>query len=247
DATDDEVRAAAATAHVTDFADEMPHGLDEVVGPGGSNLSGGQRQRVAFARAVLRDPEILILDEATSAVDALSEQLIHEALAEFAEGRTVFLVTHTVRKSLLDLVTRVAVMEQGVLAGVGPHNELLKNNAAYRSLYEAQTDDPGAIPASFGPDGSSDSPLEQARAAYRRSRPAGLHPGAISFDADSIDRLDEADAPPVDVGPQPDPVAYHYASHGQIFDPDEPKAEAESDEDDDDRHILPLRATGTDG
>ncbi|MEM9701615.1 MAG: ABC transporter ATP-binding protein, partial [Planctomycetota bacterium] len=143
DATDDEVRAAAATAHVTDFADEMPHGLDEVVGPGGSNLSGGQRQRVAFARAVLRDPEILILDEATSAVDALSEQLIHEALAEFAEGRTLFLVTHTVRKSLLDLVTRVAVMEQGVLAGVGPHNELLKNNAAYRSLYEAQTDDPG--------------------------------------------------------------------------------------------------------
>ncbi|WP_171189487.1 ABC transporter ATP-binding protein [Alienimonas chondri] len=248
DASDDEVRAAADQARVTDFADGLPNGLDEVVGSGGSNLSGGQRQRVAFARAILRDPEILILDEATSAVDALSEQLIHEALAEFVEGRTVFLVTHTVRRSLLDLVTRVAVMEQGELAGVGPHEELLENNSAYRRLYEAQSDE-----AAAGGSPKPEDPLSKGRAEYRKARPAGLHPGAIAFDADSIDQYDPTDErrdgrPSQRAGYQPDPVAYHYASVGQIFDPDEVSEDsADSEDEDPGRNILPLRATGTDG
>ncbi|MFH5803653.1 ABC transporter ATP-binding protein [Alienimonas sp. DA493] len=246
DATDEEVRAAAVTARVVDFADDLPNGLDEIVGSGGSNLSGGQRQRVAFARAVLRDPEILILDEATSAVDALSEQLMHEALKEFAEGRTVFLVTHTVRRSLLELVTRVAVMEHGQLAGVGPHAELLESNAAYRSLYEAQTDDGGL------PDAAPrrEKTVAKSRPDYRPMRSPSLHPGAINFDADEIDQYDPADHKSDrkrDVGFQPDPVAYHYASVGQIFDPDEVAEDADDDEDDDGRNILPLRATGTDG
>ncbi|QDT14498.1 Lipid A export ATP-binding/permease protein MsbA [Alienimonas californiensis] len=243
DATEDEIRAAARTARVTDFADTMPNGLDEIVGSGGSNLSGGQRQRVAFARAVLRDPEILILDEATSAVDALSEQLIHEALKEFAAGRTVFLVTHTVRRSLLELVTRVAVMEQGQLAGVGPHLELLESSAAYRGLYEAQSDEAAAA-------ARAEKAASRTRTDYRPMRSPSLHPGAINFDPDEIDQYDPADRTPPRKPPgfQPDPVAYHYASVGQIFDPDEVAEHADDDdEDDSQQHILPLRATGTDG
>ena len=209
-ATDEEVRAAAVTARVTDFADDLPHGLDEIVGAGGSNLSGGQRQRVAFARAVLRDPEVLILDEATSAVDALSEQLIHEALREFAVGRTVFLVTHTVRRSLTELITRVAVMESGRLAGEGTHADLLEGCPAYRSLYEAQTEDAAPVTA----------PVAPAPPGGESSGPA-VHPGAITFDDAAIDHFTAED---------------HAAAD-----------EEELEEDDAGPHILPLRATGTDG
>ena len=214
-ATDERVRAAAETARVTDFADDLPHGLDEIVGPGGSNLSGGQRQRVAFARAVLRDPEVLILDEATSAVDALSEQLIHEALAEFCKGRTVFLVTHSLRRSLADLITKVAVMEAGSLVAVGTHADLIDSCPAYRGLYEAQTDEAAAVTSTFAPG------LPAAGTSVMAAAPAAEtgHPGAIAFDAASIDRYDPADHP-------------------------EPEIE---EEDDDGPHILQLRATGTDG
>ena len=219
DATDDEVRAAAVTARVTDFADALPNGLDQVVGAHGSNLSGGQRQRVAFARAVLRDPEVLILDEATSAVDALSEQLIHEALAEFARGRTVLLVTHTVRRSLAELVTRVAVMEGGMLVGAGAHADLLEENPAYRRLYEAQANDAAGVSAAFGP--APPAAAIRARIVYQSALPqaalpqpalpADPHPEASPFDDAVVDRYDPADHPH-------DPGNRYYAG-GEFYDP----------------------------
>src|SRR5262249_34102594 len=98
---------------------------------------GGQRQRIALARAILRDPAILILDEATSAADAESESLIHEALKSFIPGRTVLLISHTMSASLLDFVTRIVVMEEGRVPGSGKHDELLASCSVYERLYNA--------------------------------------------------------------------------------------------------------------
>lgn len=137
-ATQAEIEAAARRAQVTQFLDQFPQGLETGVGEKGQRLSGGQRQRVALARAILRDPAILILDEATSAVDAQSESTIHDVLQEFVEGRTVFLITHSVTSRLLDFVTRIVVMENGRLIASGPHNTLMQTCNAYQRLYQAQ-------------------------------------------------------------------------------------------------------------
>ena len=192
-ATDEEVRRAAETARVTDFSDDLPGGLDAVVGSKGSKLSGGQRQRIAFARAVLRDPEVLILDEATSAVDALSEKLIHDALREFCAGRTVFVVTHAVRQSLLDVITTVAVMDRGELRAAGPHDRLLETCPAYRRLYSAQSDD------ARGADGRPAAPPRPLTgppaAATRTAGAPNAHPDAIAFDPAAVDFYDPADHP----------------------------------------------------
>lgn len=138
DATSEEILAAAEQAHVTQFLDQFPEGFQTRVGEKGSRLSGGQRQRIALARAMLRDPAILILDEATSAIDAQSEFLIHKALASFTKGRTTFIITHSVTQSVLDLVTRVVVMEQGQLVAVGTHHELIQSCPQYQRLYRMQ-------------------------------------------------------------------------------------------------------------
>jgi len=111
DATDVEVFEAARRAYAADFIENMPEKYGTVVGPGGQRLSGGQRQRIALARAFLRDPEILILDEATSQIDAESEQLIHDSLEEFAQGRTVILISH--RTSALCLGDRILEVRDG--------------------------------------------------------------------------------------------------------------------------------------
>jgi subfamily B ATP-binding cassette protein MsbA len=133
-----EIERAAEQAHVTQFLDQLPEGFATPVGEKGSRLSGGQRQRISLARAILRDPSILILDEATSAIDSQSEYLIHKTLAEFVKGRTTFIITHSVTQSILDLVTRIAVMEQGQLRACGTHAELLESCAAYQRLYRMQ-------------------------------------------------------------------------------------------------------------
>lgn len=138
DATDDEILAAATQAHVTQFLDQFPEGFETRVGEKGSRLSGGQRQRIALARAMLRDPSILILDEATSAIDAQSEFLIHKALADFTKDRTTFIITHSVTQSVLDLVTRIAVMEQGQLVALGTHHELIQSCPQFQRLYRMQ-------------------------------------------------------------------------------------------------------------
>ncbi|WP_420824749.1 ABC transporter ATP-binding protein [Streptomyces spiramenti] len=138
DATDEEIRAAARAAQADGFVAALPEGYDTLVGEQGLTLSGGQRQRVALARAILTDPRLLVLDDATSAVDARVEHEIHEALRRVMAGRTTLLIAH--RRSTLMLADRVAVLDAGRLVDSGTHEELLGRCALYRRLL-AETDD----------------------------------------------------------------------------------------------------------
>ena len=132
-ATRADVESAARKAHAHNFIlEKLPHGYDTLVGPGGSRLSGGQRQRIALARAILRNPEVLILDEATSQIDVESEQLIQTVLEDFIRNRTTFLITH--RVSAIALADRVVVMEKGRILDVGKPNELSARCELYRRL-----------------------------------------------------------------------------------------------------------------
>ena len=133
----DEVIAAAQAANAHDFVCKLPHGYDTVVGERGHTLSGGERQRVSIARAILHDPRILILDEATSAVDTETEREIQQALERLIAGRTVFAIAH--RLSTLRKASRLFVIEDGRLAEAGTHRELLdRSDGRYRKLYEMQ-------------------------------------------------------------------------------------------------------------
>ncbi|TKT00915.1 ABC transporter ATP-binding protein [Streptomyces lasalocidi] len=132
DATDEQIEQAARTAQADRFIAELPDGYDTTVGEHGLTLSGGQRQRIALARAILADPRLLVLDDATSAVDARVEHEIHEALGQVMEGRTTLLIAH--RRSTLNLADRIAVLDQGRLADIGTHDELQRRSALYRRL-----------------------------------------------------------------------------------------------------------------
>ncbi|MEZ7003494.1 ABC transporter ATP-binding protein [Streptomyces sp. AD55] len=131
-ASDEEVEAAARAARAHDFITGLPDGYATTVGEHGLTLSGGQRQRVALARALLTDPRLLVLDDATSAVDARVEHEIHEALRQVMRGRTTLLIAH--RRSTLNLADRIAVLDHGRLADLGTHEELQERCALYRSL-----------------------------------------------------------------------------------------------------------------
>jgi ATP-binding cassette subfamily B protein len=132
EATDEQVRAAARVAHADGFVAALPRGYDTMVGERGLTLSGGQRQRIALARAVLSDPRILVLDDATSAVDATTEEAINASLRSVMAGRTTLLVAH--RRSTLHLADRVVVMDGGRVLEQGSHEELVERSPVYRAL-----------------------------------------------------------------------------------------------------------------
>ncbi|MGW5037032.1 ABC transporter ATP-binding protein [Streptomyces parvulus] len=149
DATDEEIEAAARAAQAHGFVSALPDGYDTTVGEHGLTLSGGQRQRVALARAILTDPRLLVLDDATSAVDARVEHEIHEALGQVMRGRTTLLIAH--RRSTLGLADRIAVLDHGRLADLGTHEELQERSALYRRLLTDPDElggvSPGHVPA----------------------------------------------------------------------------------------------------
>ncbi|WP_435172077.1 ABC transporter ATP-binding protein [Actinacidiphila sp. bgisy145] len=136
DVPDERVRAALRDANATEFIDRMPQGLDTVVGERGARLSGGQKQRLAIARALIRDPRVLVLDEATSALDSRSEALVQQALGRLVKGRTVFVVAH--RLSTIRNADRIVVMDEGRIVEIGSHAELLRRGGAYAGLQAAQ-------------------------------------------------------------------------------------------------------------
>jgi ATP-binding cassette subfamily B protein len=145
DATDEQVRAAARAAEADRFIEELPNGYDTVVGEQGLTLSGGQRQRVALARALITDPQILLLDDATSAVDAATEAEIHATLHRVMENRTTLLIAH--RRSTLQLADRIAVLDKGRLVAVGTAEELERDSALYRLLLSGPGDDAEGVDA----------------------------------------------------------------------------------------------------
>jgi ATP-binding cassette subfamily B protein len=136
-ATRDEIVAAARAAHAHDFILRLPHAYDSIVGERGQGLSGGERQRISIARALLIDPRILILDEATSSVDTETEKEIQKALENLVRGRTTIAVAH--RLSTLRKADRLVVLERGRVVEVGNHDALIEKDGVYARLYEAQT------------------------------------------------------------------------------------------------------------
>ncbi len=138
EASQDRIHQAATQAGALEFIEDLPHGFDTVVGESGITLSGGQRQRIALARALITDPEILILDDATSAVDSITESVINDSLRAFSEHRTVIVIAH--RRSTLSLAERIVVLDQGKVAAIGSHEELLEGNRIYQRLVSTTSD-----------------------------------------------------------------------------------------------------------
>ncbi|MGH1577678.1 ABC transporter ATP-binding protein [Planktotalea sp.] len=136
DVSQEQLQTALDAAHVSDFLEQLPNGLDSAVGPRGSALSGGQRQRVAIARALLRDTPILLLDEATSALDARSEAMVQDALERLSQGRTTLVIAH--RLSTIRNADQILVMEEGKVIETGTHDSLLAQNNAYAALHRLQ-------------------------------------------------------------------------------------------------------------
>ena len=132
----EEVNEAAKRAYAHEFIEQLPHGYDTIVGEQGTKLSGGQLQRLTIARAILRDPAILIFDEATSQIDSDSEAKIQKAILDFAQGRTSFIIAH--RLSTIIHADRIVVLEAGRIAATGTHEELIIRCRLYRQLYEMQ-------------------------------------------------------------------------------------------------------------
>lgn len=131
------VEAAATKAYAHEFITNLPNGYDTIVGEAGNKLSGGQKQRLALARAILRDPAILILDEFTSQSDPESEALIHKVMREFLKGRTSFVITH--RLNTLEIASRIMVLEGGKITAFGTHKDLMSNSPAYQRLHDAHS------------------------------------------------------------------------------------------------------------
>ena len=192
DATVAQVEAAARAAQAHEFIDELPRGYDTAIGERGLTLSGGQRQRIALARAILYDPRILILDDATSAIDARIEAAVHDAVRGVMAGRTTLLIAH--RQSTLHLADRIVVLDAGAVVEQGTHDELMVRSALYRTLVSGLEELDGAaigdsiealatLTSTAGANGTTasawagDGRLSGARAAGRAFGAPGLGPG----------------------------------------------------------------------
>jgi len=136
-ASREQVEDASRRAFAHEIIEKLSKGYDTRVGEAGAALSGGEKQRIALARAMLRNPRILILDEITSQIDAESEAKIHAALREFVKGRTTFVITH--RLNTLEIADRIVVLESGRIEAIGTHAELLAKSPAYQRLHEAHS------------------------------------------------------------------------------------------------------------
>src|SRR5436853_1107435 len=135
-ATTAEIKAVSRIAHCEEFVEKFEQKYDTVVGERGVKLSGGQRQRIAIARAILADPKLLILDEATSSLDSESEALIQDGLYSLRKGRTTFVIAH--RLSTIRSANQILVLEEGRIVERGNHEQLLAANGRYRQLYDKQ-------------------------------------------------------------------------------------------------------------
>jgi len=136
DATDDELIAASKEANIYDFISSLPDGFDTIVGNRGIKLSGGEKQRISIARVILKDPRIIVFDEATSSLDSISENLIQEAIEPLLKDRTSMVIAH--RLSTIMAADQILVMDKGQIVEQGVHEELLKNGGVYKKLYETQ-------------------------------------------------------------------------------------------------------------
>jgi ATP-binding cassette subfamily B protein len=213
DATEEQILAATRAAQAHDFITELPDGYDTVVGEQGLTLSGGQRQRVALARAILTDPRLLLLDDATSAVDARVEAEIFDALREVMRGRTTLLIAH--RRSTLALADRIAVLDAGRLSDIGTHEELQERSALYRALLT----DPDAL-------GADVVEIDPAGALARAKEPSADDAGTEAAQGDITPELWPADrrpaddegagAPPSGAAAPPRPVAGPGAMAGAL-------------------------------
>ena len=137
DATDEEIIEALKVANAWEFVKDLPNGIDTNIGDSGGKLSGGQKQRLSIARAVLKNPPIMILDEATSALDTESERLVQVALENMMKNRTSIVIAH--RLSTIQNADEIIVMQKGEIAEQGKHNELIALNGVYKKLVDMQS------------------------------------------------------------------------------------------------------------
>ncbi|UQT40771.1 ATP-binding cassette domain-containing protein [Acidaminococcus intestini] len=154
DATRDEVIAAAKAANADEFILQLPQGYDTQLGDRGVNISGGQRQRISIARAILKNPRILILDEATSALDTESERIVQEALDRLMVGRTSFVIAH--RLSTIQNAAKIIVLDKGSIVEEGTHQQLMAKHGLYAHLHDIQFKENQTASGTFGDDASED-------------------------------------------------------------------------------------------
>ena len=135
-ASDEEIKKACDFAAASDFIEKLPKSYETLIGENGIKLSGGQNQRVSIARAVLKNSPIILLDEATSSLDAESEEKVQNAIMKLTKNKTTLVIAH--RLSTIIRADKIIVMNQGKIADIGTHNELLKNSIIYKNLYSKQ-------------------------------------------------------------------------------------------------------------